>query len=65
MTKDDFMAALGGPAAPVGPSGATAQTLADALEICLRDLTSPGIRVYPAALNHERFWAKATDAVNN
>jgi hypothetical protein len=35
--------------------------VADRLEAALRDLTSPGYRVYPPSENRTRFWRRMTE----
>ncbi len=48
--------AMGGPTVPVGIGNATAQDLADILELLLNSLTHPGSRVYPPEINRDWFW---------
>lgn len=63
--KTRFIAAMGGPDAPVGVGSATAQDLADCLESLLGHLTGPGSRVYPPEFNQEKFWTESSEVLEN
>jgi len=64
LGKNGFIEACGGPTAPIGNNGVTAQEFADTLEKLIDHLTSPGSRVYPATHNTAKFWDDLTNSVD-
>jgi len=65
LGKEDFIAALGGPTAPIGPHGCTAEEFACTLDELLTHLTRPGSRVIRSAYNRQLFWHGVIDVVGN
>ena len=61
--KEQYIAAMGGPTATVGPNNVTVQEQADCLDQLIDHLTRPGMRVYEREDNIGLFWTKLTETM--